>query len=144
MMVDRHKIFIPFIAAMIIVVSLLQFHHHNCDGNIFVALTPDTDLVIGQPRHLFHDCHHNECGHRHSDTDNAESACAFHIGSYEIIKIRHLLPDLPILIFDYVIDALSIGRYNDESRRLSDLVLHQSVDFHPSRSVLFRGPPSVA
>jgi hypothetical protein len=59
--------------------SLLQFHHHDCNGNVYWHLTFQTDVVLGIGGGSVGSCQHDdsECAHH----DDHHEYCAMHIGS---------------------------------------------------------------
>lgn len=79
-----------FVLIIFALTSVMQFHHHDCYGNIYIHLTTFDDLVIGQSNGFVEHCNHDhekDSHHHHED-----ASCSMHLGSYKgseqsIIKV---------------------------------------------------------
>ncbi len=65
--------------------TVLQFHHHDCDGNIYIHLTTLDDLSLGSSHHGIEHCqHHNHDKNQH-DCDGGKD-CSMHLGAFTVSK----------------------------------------------------------
>lgn len=107
------KRFIPQISVCVIIIfaltSILQYHHHDCDGNIYIHLTSLDDFVIGSSKHaVFEHCDHNHIcyGHEnHSDNDE-EHICSMHLGDYKISDYNVLCQENDPIIISWDINEI--------------------------------------
>ena len=57
------KKILPHISLIVLLVfaitSVLQYHHHDCDGRIYIHLTTLDDIVIGNGGNAIEHCRHN-------------------------------------------------------------------------------------
>ncbi len=117
-----------FVLIVFALTSVMQFHHHDCYGNICIHLTTLDDLVLGQSNDIIefcnhdvkHDSHHNH--HHHEDT-----SCSMHLGCYKaseqnIIKViiaplqlYGLLHLNQIIIENKIVDIIvNVATYYDD------------------------------
>lgn len=136
-----NKILVLSIAVMTVFVSLLQYHHHSCDGTIYFAVSETEDIVIGSSRNHLTECNHEACPHDGNATHGGHK-CAMHVTSGDIISSRHWQPDYMMMPFHgfpgYCID-LEIWE------SLIRIIFPQQVLLHTGKRIsqnkLFRGPP---
>lgn len=80
------KLYCLLLAAVIVMTTAVQFHHHDCLGNIFIKLSTDTELIIGlhdcNDGHIIDTCQHDDC--ESSSHDDGE--CSLHFDHLEITK----------------------------------------------------------
>ncbi len=57
-------------------ISVMRYHHHDCNGNILLIIGETIDLVIG-PHSAGMDDHENHCHHHHKCED-----CSLKIGDF--------------------------------------------------------------
>lgn len=91
--------------AIIAVTSVAQFHHHCCEGEIYIHLTNIGDIVIGG-NNIIDDCHHethSPTHHHHSDGHDADS-CSMHISEFYADNDK----DLSIDISDCIVPSTFI------------------------------------
>lgn len=69
---------------IILIASMMQFHHHGCDGNIYVHLTTIEDLAIGSNGLHMNECDHS-ASHHHNNECGVNDSCAMHITEYKIV-----------------------------------------------------------
>ncbi len=134
------SIFVLFVFAL---TSVVQFHHHDCDGNICIHLTTLDDLVIGVSdmpiKHFADGCAHS------SDNDSDDESCSMHLGYYKASEQGDIeRPDSPIMIYGIV----SVGRLLEINQLISvsvnDAECHDDYIEKIIKSVLaFRAPPIV-
>lgn len=130
--------------AIIALTSVIQFHHHDCDGNIYIHLTTFDDLSLGQFGNGIEKCnHHNHNNVEHNDCDE-ESDCSMHLGAYTVTRQHDLnfIASLPLIngmisetiqICECETKAISENSNNSEKQlRIDDLILSSSA---------FRAPP---
>ena len=84
-----NKKIIRYISAILINVialtSVMQFHHHDCDGNIYIHLTTLDDLYIGHTHSSLEHCN-NSHKTEHNDCNGKHSNCSMHLGVFTISK----------------------------------------------------------
>lgn len=75
--------------SIIAIVSVLQFHHHDCGGNIFINLSGNVELAIGNGDFETTHCHHS---HKHP-CDHQSRGCILNIAPFEVRQntIDHVL-----------------------------------------------------
>lgn len=74
-----HKIQCMLTVMLVMMATLVQFHHHDCQGNIYWHLTLGTDIEIGVDGCSIEECHHDadsRCNHQHEH----HNGCSMHIG----------------------------------------------------------------
>lgn len=72
-----------FVLMIFTITSVMQYHHHDCDGNIYIHLTTFDDLVIGASEHAIEHCKHDHpCNSHHRHGQHHES-CSMHLGDYK-------------------------------------------------------------
>ncbi len=106
---------ISLMAMLVIIASIAQFHHHDCDGNVIIHLTTWTDLSIG-------DATLGSCNHEHSDShhqnccNNEDLACSMHINVFKIEKKQTIpQPDYLPISFSILSKHLIINQDNIQS-----------------------------
>ncbi|MEZ3591245.1 MAG: hypothetical protein K1V84_09445 [Muribaculaceae bacterium] len=138
-----NKILILSIAVMTIVVSLLQYHHHSCDGTIYFAVSETEDIAIGTTRNHLTECSHDACPHDGNATHGGRK-CAMHVTSGEIIASRHWHPDYTVMPF-YGLPGYCIDIEIWES--LIRVIFPQQGLLHIGTRIFqnnfFRGPPMI-
>lgn len=78
---------------VILLTSVVQYHHHDCVGNIFLCLTGnETELAIGYAPHGLEPCDHTDhddhcpsTHHHHGST----ASCSLHLN--DVIETKSLL-----------------------------------------------------
>lgn len=75
-----HKAQSVLTIVIVMMAMLLQFHNHDCHGNIFWHLTPHAELTIGVYGCCVDECHpgNKECGHQ-SHNHHGHYDCSMHI-----------------------------------------------------------------
>lgn len=121
-----------FIACWILLTSVLQFHHHDCSGNIYVHLTSYQDIESEN----CHECNHsNDCG------TNEKQDCSMHIAEYKVSKEYNICnQDLPTQLYsDYTAPRIYIP---DEFKiNFSDLGIYYPLKYLGYLVMAFRAPP---
>ncbi len=130
--------------AIVALTSVIQFHHHDCDGNIYIHLTTFNDLSLGQFGNGIEKCnHHNHHDDGHNDCDG-ESDCSMHLGVYTVTRENdfNCIASLPLIdgiisetihICEYEVKAISKNSSNSgKLLRINDLIFSSSA---------FRAPP---
>lgn len=81
--------------------SIMQYHHHDCDGNIFIHMTTFEDLVIGTSKQTIEHCNHTHtCPHNQHGQHN--ESCSMHLGDYKASEPTTIITGsmmIPILLF---------------------------------------------
>lgn len=127
-----------FVLIVFALTSLMQFHHHDCYGNIYIHLTTFDDLVIGQSNDFIERCNHDEDDAHHHKNDS----CSLHFGCYKgseqsVIKLLPLpllygLLYLNLIIFENKITDIIIG----------DAIYYDNYINNVIKSIsAFRAPP---
>lgn len=92
---------------MIVMSSIIQFHHHDKNGNIIFAVT--TITCNGNVHNHSHSKHSNCCGceHHHDHDCGTGENCSAHLGDYQATKQTNLtIDDSPtILLFASITDS---------------------------------------
>lgn len=71
-----------FVLIIFALTSVMQFHHHDCYGNICIHLTTIDDLRLEQAYSTHAHCDHGNGHNTHHDNQD-ESSCSMHLGSYK-------------------------------------------------------------
>lgn len=66
---------------------LMQFHHHDCLGEVRMALAEGTDLILGPTHH-----HHGACDGRHEHGHGHCHPCGLHLSKVVTSERRAALP----------------------------------------------------
>lgn len=72
---------LSIVAAFSIVLgSIVQYHHHNSHGDIFLSVSLSADIEIG--------CHHGigECHHDHDTGNCQDNDCAMHLDDLSLSR----------------------------------------------------------
>ncbi len=70
--------------ALLLMISLVfgmlcQYHHHDCQGNVYIGLTLDDDIALGNSDNLHSHC----CGHHnHERVPSEKRNCSLHIDQF--------------------------------------------------------------
>ncbi len=73
------KIAAVAVSLAIVVLSVVQFHHHGCDGRACFSINGVIDLSLsGSGDSMTHMCETGMHHHSHSDGDNGDSDCSIH------------------------------------------------------------------
>lgn len=123
--------------------SVMQFHHHDCDGHIYLSLTAVTDIALGDN---YDDAVH-ECNHSHSRPHkcNGATRCSMHIGYQEIRKAINI-PKTPLStcgwIYEAVCHTLVFKAYESPAadRNYPDIFKYLLKNIIYTSSI-FRAPP---
>lgn len=143
-MKDRFLRYISMvITAVVVLTTVLQFHHHDCDGNIYIHLTTFDDLSLGHTHHGIEHCtHDHDCGHNDCE---GESNCSMHLGAFtvsrqhDITNIEYMpIPDWAC--FERATSELPIKECVSEQIYINDKTL--ITDRLIFQSALFRAPPA--
>lgn len=87
------KSYISIVSAVIILMaSMMQFHHHDCDGNIYIHLTTIEDLAFGRDGFHVDSCSHSDA-HDHNTSCSTHDSCAMHIAEYKAVD-NDVSPDV--------------------------------------------------
>lgn len=107
------KKILPHISLIVLLVfaitSVLQYHHHDCDGRIYIHLTTLDDIVIGNGGNAIEHCRHNhkcESAHHHShDGHDDDATCSMHLGEYKGSEMDCDATEVsPTTLLDWAID----------------------------------------
>lgn len=81
MIVDKLIRYIVVTVAVVVIAiaSVLQFHHHGCDGVVFIPVY-DTDIAIGDVCGHVHEVHDCMAHAHHGHHDDEGKDCSMHIG----------------------------------------------------------------
>lgn len=88
----KNQSFISILVSIIFALtSVMQFHHHDCHGNICIHLTTVDDLLHNQSYSATEHCSHED-GHNTQQPHQEDVSCSMHLGSYKaseqsIIKV---------------------------------------------------------
>lgn len=132
------------LVAIVALTSIIQFHHHDCDGNIYIHLTTFDDLSLGHSHNGIEKCkHHNHHDNGHNDCDG-ENACSMHLGVYTVTRqndfngiasfpVLDVIPAETLQVHGCETIAISENTGNNDKPILyDDLILSSSA---------FRAPP---
>ena len=105
------KKYIPHISVCVIIIfaltSIMQYHHHDCEGNIYIHLTTFEDLVIGSSKHAIEHCNHDHACTNHQHRQHHVS-CSMHLGDYKAseattIDAECMTMAIPLFLSSYMI-----------------------------------------
>ena len=71
------------VVTVVTMTTVLQFHHHDCDGRVYINLTTSTDITLGGHQSLISKCNHD---HRKPHKCNGEQNCAMHLGATDALR----------------------------------------------------------
>ncbi len=141
--------FIHYISIILVTIvaftSVIQFHHHDCDGNIYIHMTTFDDLSLDDSHHEYeHCCHHNH-DNEHSDCDG-KKGCSMHLGDFTVsrqhdIDTIALLPLFDWATFECLSDENIIAESVSNQTGCKDKILLPGKLI--VESTAFRAPPSV-
>lgn len=73
-----------FVLIVFALTSVMQFHHHDCYGNIYIHLTTLDDLVLGYSNDIIEFCNHDVKHDSHHHHHHEDTSCSMHLGSYKV------------------------------------------------------------
>ncbi len=82
--------------------SVLQFHHHDCDGHIYLSLSTATEIALGDYDDAIHECNHS---HSRPHKCNGGTRCSMHI-SYQEIRKAINIPKTPLLTIGAIYEVI--------------------------------------
>ncbi|MDE7397618.1 MAG: hypothetical protein K2M98_07825, partial [Muribaculum sp.] len=144
---SRHmisKIVATAVSMAVVILSVIQFHHHGCDGRAYFSINGVIDLSLsGCSDGMMHMCeydihHHSHEHHSHSDGSGGDSDCGIHqpdfCGDEHSVDFGLFAAVIYNEIFSYV-----------DSGSHSRNVFCVHVDLCPGWHTLlsYRGPPSM-
>ena len=111
---------------MIVMSSIIQFHHHSGNGNLeFPTATislhnVDEDIIDHCHNHTNkNQSTHCCCNHQNNESNNN---CSAHIGEYHISKLKSIFSKtFPILLFDVLISESTINATSNLSYSSSNI-----------------------
>lgn len=146
------KRLLPHISLVVLLVfavtSVLQYHHHDCDGRIYIHLTTFDDIVIGNGGNAIEHCRHNhkcESAHHHSHegSHDEDTTCSMHLGEYKGSEMDcDATEDSPTTLLDWAIG--NCDERCDIQQRISCVVDTEQSDADRAiyKSIrLLRAPP---
>lgn len=119
---------------------MLQYHHHDHDGNVFVNLSAHVELEIGHAPGI-HECHHKDC---HDDAsrnkDNDDGSCGLHLTDFDSTElgVSHLSL-MPFVLLSEITTSRHLSAYD-----ITKDYYYPDVDVIPPPligSLSFRAPP---
>lgn len=136
-------------AMLVIIASIAQLHHHDCDGNVIMHLTTWADLSIEDV--TSNSCNHEQQSDSHHQRccNNEDLACSMHISVFKIEKKQSISqPDylpIPFLIASKhftinQIDFQSNGVNVDNTYNYTNLCIHKQNGIISAKT--FRAPPT--
>lgn len=130
------------ISVVFLITSVLQFHHHDCDGNIYIHLTTFDDFIIGTSDHLIEKCEHN---HSSVPDGHDDVECSMHLGDYKASEFSVLLTDqAPIsLVWFLPENQVFLARSYSDYIEVDNRVLILNTGDNCSEKPLLRAPPVV-
>ncbi len=132
-----------FVMLMVALSAVIQFHHHDDNGDIVFAVS----LICFNDIEHGHCVHHNCCSEdEHSRDCEDESNCSAHIGDFQATKeISVSFQKLPVLLSWFIVgesdsclkcvmECLQFFEKKDKILYIEDWVLN---------SLILRAPPTV-
>ncbi len=135
------KSYISIVSAVIILMaSMMQFHHHDCDGNIYIHLTTIEDLAFGSGGFRVDSCSHSDA-HEHDTTCSTHDSCAMHIAEYKAVD-----NDIPtdVECYDLLFDLPHEFKLKVSIRPLRALYYEEDLiinEIAPQSLIAMRAPP---
>lgn len=137
------NIIVRFSIFILLLSSVLQFHHHDSIGNICINLSVFYDLVLefsySDNTNYSHEC--NQENHDHSHHSHNEDACSMHIAEYKISKECNIYAFniYADIISDYVSAKLfSVDENNENTINYEN---YYPLKFLYYSVISFRAPP---
>ncbi len=135
---------------MVFISSVLQFHHHDCDGNICIALSPEIDLTIYHSESKTPKCQHvmskDEQEHSHggcNHNSDTEDQCIIRIDDFQVSKQSSIVEKINTYSFvlscivDWLRKKLLVANNNSEIHIYKDVYIPPIILEHHS----LRAPP---
>ena len=123
--------------------TMLQYHHHDHDGNTFINLSTCLELKLGHDfdiQECHHDgCHDEGCADRHDADDDC--SCGLHLTDFELANNLSTLPDIvpiSILSAEIVVPEITTSDITKNYLR-SDVEVYSPPLVGP---LSFRAPPA--
>lgn len=134
------NIFVVFVFAL---TSVLQFHQHDCDGNIHLHLTTLNDLAIGSNVNSC-ECHKaNVPGQSSENHTHGEGSCSMHIADYKASEYSEICDDSPISLLDIFIaqNTFAVSLSNEIIEKHTCLSVETVVSKIDLKGLSLRAPP---
>ncbi len=137
------------IVIIVSVSSVLQFHHHDCNGDIFIQLPVHAlDIPIGTPGHSIiqckHESHNDNC---HNHSKHCNEGCGMHLNDYVTERLTSLDDNLTSVTLNNIlfnlVDFLQLSDIELNSIKLPYRV-QRVTEYHGfNRLSGLRAPPSM-
>ena len=129
------------ISFVVLLTSVMQFHHHDCSGNICIHLTSFDDISNGFNNSHSDNCHDcDDHNNGHHDTEDRQE-CSMHIAEYKASKECKIINgNTPVFLYLPIegIKALKIFESLIAKIYYSQEIILEIADCY---FVSFRGPP---
>lgn len=131
------QILAAIVSAVVVMTTVMQFHHHDGNGAIFIKLFADTEVVIGagSPDVVLHCDHGTSDNHLPDDKD-----CSMHFDKSILKEYVHIVPT-----FDAVAPLPIVAEPAIASINISFLVITtyflRYIFLIINSSSIFRAPP---
>ena len=135
-------IFTVTVMMFTLLASVMQFHHHDSDGHIYLSLSTATEIALGDYDDAIHECNHN---HNRPHKCNGGTRCSMHISFQEIRKAVNI-PKTPLStiggLYESFCQTFIFKTYTspDTDRNYPDIFKYALKNIIYSSSI-FRAPP---
>ena len=137
------NIFVVFVFAL---TSILQFHQHDCDGNVHLHLTTLNDLAIGSNINPC-ECHKANIPEQSAGNHtHGEGSCSMHIADYKASEYCIVCDDSPISLLDIFIaqNTFAVSLSNEIIEKHNCLSVETVVSKIDLNCLSLRAPPICA
>ncbi len=134
------------VSLTIVMCTIVQFHHHDRYGNIYITLSVAGQIKLDSHGHFDTACHHHHENGCHGSDKEDDASCSMHLDETRPAVIEHLkilLPQTVILFADMQfsyppITFLATDMTGRECMWIETPLIYSSID---SPIVTRRGPP---
>lgn len=138
------KIISTLVSITVVMASLLQFHHHDCDGNIYIHLTTLDDIALGYSGLHIYECNHSDDHHHTTDCNDHEN-CALHIAISKATKQSQQSVASPSFDLSYILaDILELQKPQNETHISYNTHIFFLICPNSQLPSLLRAPPTIA
>lgn len=133
-----------FLSITIVIASLLQFHHHDCLGNIYINVSAFNGITFGH-----FGIHIKNCDHfsnvNHNQGCDKRKKCALHITLSKVTKQEHqsIKVHSSVYLFCILTNLLELNNIQQELHITYYTHSSESIDLYQQTSKCRRAPPTL-
>ena len=133
-----------FLSITIVIASLLQFHHHDCLGNIYINVSAFNDITFGHFGIHIKNCDHFSNVNHNQGCDKGKN-CALHITLSKVTKHEQqsIKVHSSVYLFYILTNILELNNIQKELHITYCTHSSKSIDLYQQSSKLRRAPPTL-